>query len=77
MGFKVCSEWRDIALTIRDRMFEDNEEQLIDVHDVEVNCFLPLCRLNWAKENTTTIITVIILFSFEFCPAEPLSVQLH
>lgn len=39
MGFKVCSDWRDIALTIRDSIFEDDEEQLIDVHDIKVKLF--------------------------------------
>ena len=34
---KVCSDWREIALTIRDRVFEDDEEQLIDIHDVKVS----------------------------------------
>jgi len=32
---KVCCDWRDIALTIRDRVFEEGEEQLIDMHDVK------------------------------------------
>lgn len=36
MFFKrVCCDWRDIALTIRDRVFEEGEEQLIDMHDVK------------------------------------------
>ena len=34
---KVCSDWTDIALTIRDRVFEEDEEQLIDIHDVKVH----------------------------------------
>lgn len=37
---KVCCDWRDIALTIRDRVFEEGEEQLIDMHDVKVTDFL-------------------------------------
>ena len=31
---KVCSDQRDIALTIRDTVFAEDEEELIDVHDV-------------------------------------------
>ena len=34
---QVCSDWRDIALTLRDRVFEDHEEQLIDIYDVKVS----------------------------------------
>ena len=34
---KVCSDWTDIVLTIRDRVFEEDEEQLIDIHDVKVH----------------------------------------
>lgn len=40
IAHKVCCDWRDIALTIRDRVFEEGEEQLIDVHDVKVSSFL-------------------------------------
>lgn len=29
-------DWRDIALTIRDKVFAEDEEQLIDIHDVKV-----------------------------------------
>ena len=36
--YKVCSAWRDIALTIRDKVFAEDEEQLIDIHDVKVCC---------------------------------------
>ena len=33
---KVCSDWREIALTLRDKVFGDDEEPLIDIHDVQV-----------------------------------------
>ena len=33
---KVCSDWREIALTIRDKVFQEDEEHLIDIHDVKV-----------------------------------------
>ena len=33
---KVCSGWRNIALTLRDKVFGDDEEHLIDIHDVQV-----------------------------------------
>ena len=36
IAHKVCCDWRDIALTIRDRVFEEGEDQLIDMHDVKV-----------------------------------------
>lgn len=39
---KVCSDWRDIALTIHDKVFADDEEQLIDIHDVKWIEFLPI-----------------------------------
>ena len=34
---KVCCDWREIALTMRDKVFEEHEEQLIDIHDVKVH----------------------------------------
>ena len=34
---QVCCDWREIALTMRDRVFEEHEEQLIDIYDVKVN----------------------------------------
>ena len=37
IAHKVCSDWRDIALTIRDKVFEEDEEQLIDIHDIKVS----------------------------------------
>ena len=37
---KECSDWRELALTIRDKVFADDEEQLIDIHDVKVSCTL-------------------------------------
>ena len=33
---KVCSGWTDIALTLRDKVFGDDEEQLINIHDVQI-----------------------------------------
>ncbi len=36
----MCSDWRELALTIRDKVFADDEEQLIDIHDVKVSCTL-------------------------------------
>lgn len=36
---KVCTDWRDITLTIRDTVFAE-EEELIDAHDVKVSCFV-------------------------------------
>ena len=40
IAYKVCCDWRDIALTIHDRVFEKGEEQLIDMHDVNVSSFV-------------------------------------
>ena len=37
---QVCCDWREIAHTMRDRVFEDHEEQLIDIHDVKVLFFI-------------------------------------
>lgn len=36
INYKVCSAWKDIALTFYDRVFAEDEEQLIDIHDVKV-----------------------------------------
>ena len=36
----MCTDWRDIALTIRDTVFAEDEEELIDAHDVKVSCFV-------------------------------------
>ena len=36
---QVCCDWREIALIMRDRVFGEHEEQLIDIHDVKVNHF--------------------------------------
>jgi len=33
---KVCCDWKEIALTMHERVFEQHEEQLIDIHDVKV-----------------------------------------
>ena len=33
------SNWREIALAMRDKVFEESEEQLVDIYDVEVNYF--------------------------------------
>ena len=35
--YKVCADWRDIAITLRDSVFEEADEQLIDIHDVKVS----------------------------------------
>ena len=34
--FQVCSEWKEIALVIRDGHFSEDEEHLIDIFDVKV-----------------------------------------
>ena len=54
---KVCNDWRDIALTLRDKVFEEDEEHLIDIHDVKVTeekCFNPFC--------------VRVIFLAQLCP---------
>ena len=33
---QVCSEWKEIALVIRDAHFSEDEEHLIDIFDVKV-----------------------------------------
>ena len=36
---QVCCDWREIAHTMRDRVFEEHEDEFIDIHDVKVkNC---------------------------------------
>ena len=37
IAHKFFCEWRDIALTVRDRLFDEGEEQLIDMHGCEGN----------------------------------------
>ena len=34
--FKVCCDWREIAINMRERVFEQQGEQLIDINDVKV-----------------------------------------
>lgn len=41
IAHKVCSDWKDIALTIRDKVFEEDEETLIDTHDIKVSKQFP------------------------------------
>lgn len=43
---KVCCDWREIALIMRDRVFEEKEEQCIDIHDVKVDVFEFKIKLN-------------------------------
>lgn len=33
---QVCSQWKDIALIMRDSEFKEDEEHLIDIFDVKV-----------------------------------------
>lgn len=34
--FKVFCQWREIAMTMREKVFEDDKEEEIDVFDLEV-----------------------------------------
>ena len=34
---EVFAEWKDISFTIRDAIFEEDENEQIDIHDVKVN----------------------------------------
>ena len=34
---KVFPEWKDISFTIQDEIFEEDENQQIDIHNVKVN----------------------------------------
>ena len=43
---KVCCDWREIALIMRDRVFEEKKEQCIDIHDVKVDVFEFKIKLN-------------------------------
>jgi hypothetical protein len=45
----VCFEWRAIAMTMRDKVFGENDAQLIDIHDIK------------AHQNTLIVIIVIML----------------
>jgi len=36
LSLKVCNGWRDIAITMRDEVFGEDEEHLIDIYDVKV-----------------------------------------
>jgi hypothetical protein len=33
---QVCLDWKELAATLRDEVFEHQEEHLIDIHDVKV-----------------------------------------
>ena len=67
IAHKVCCDWRDIALTIRDRVFEEGEEQLIDMHDVKVTNFLSLLlsfTLLKVYYCSTSLLHVVLLIEF-------------
>lgn len=34
---QVCCDWRGIALTMRDRVFKPEDDELIDIHDIKVS----------------------------------------
>ena len=34
---QVCSQWKEIALIMRDTEFKEDEDHLIDIFDVKVN----------------------------------------
>ena len=36
LHLKVCKDWSDIALTMREEVFAKDDEQLIDIHDIKV-----------------------------------------
>jgi len=67
IAHKVCCDGRDIALTIRDRVFEEGEEQLIDMHDVKVTRFLTfllIFTLLKLCSCTTSLLHVVLLTEF-------------
>jgi len=69
IAHKVCSDWRDIALTIRDRVFEEDEEQLIDVHDVKATSslrFMPSFTLLKLHSCTTSSLVLLVIFPFVY-----------
>ena len=33
---QVCKEWKEIALVCRDRVFEENEQEDVDLFDLKV-----------------------------------------
>ena len=39
---KVCGEWKEIALVVRDKVFEKDEQEEIELFDVKVCLFLKL-----------------------------------
>ena len=36
---QVCCDWRGIALTMRDKVFKPEDDELIDIHDIKVHFF--------------------------------------
>jgi len=36
---KVCKEWKEIALVCRDRVFEETEQEDVDLFDLKVRVF--------------------------------------
>ena len=50
----MVKQWKEIALVLRDRQFDETEDLEIDIFDVEVNnlneCFLPIILFrHWSK----------------------------
>lgn len=36
LNLKVYTEWKEIAEVLRDRVFKENEQHLIDIFDIKV-----------------------------------------
>ena len=57
----VCCDWRELAYTMRERVFEEDEDQLIDIYDVKVPVVL-----FWPILSRTMNRTLITHFIFPY-----------
>ena len=63
---KVGSDWRDIALTLHDKVLEENEEHLIDIHDAQVKRSA-ICLAEIA-EKCSNPFCVSVIYLAQLCP---------
>ena len=62
---KVFSGWRNIDTVLRKEMFEDDEDEKIDIFDVKVE--LPFDIIYFMKILPKHVFKFVLVFHFNFC----------
>ena len=57
---QVCCDWRGIALTMRDKVFKPEDEELIDIHDIKV--YFGFLNLDYKRYSLTINISMILFY---------------